>query len=464
MSLDTLQASVDGALTEMQTTHDKIERALKAKEDTKVIDELANSFDQAETRHKQAVSMFERAKKLDALVTKNAPPQSEIVEARAATPNISNTFSKPVEVTKEEHVYRRNGEHSFFVDVEASKSGSPAAGDAKERLYRHLAQYAEYRSVSSVALAGGEFAPPIWLLEEAAQLARARRPFADAVLAAHPTAPLIPGSGAASQINIPRTTQASLAAAQTADFANVSEQNFVTEELSVYTSTVATSQNVSYQLRDFSPMAIDQMVYADMAADIARVVDYYLLAGSGAGNQPIGVLNTAGITTVTYTDATPTFAELYPKLLQAQNEVMTTRYSPATVCAMHPRRWSWLLAQLETSGRPFVTPYGAMNAPATITDNVAEGIVGALPTGIPVMLNANIPTNLGAGTNEDAIIFTNIEDHLLHQSDLIFAEPERNNLTLSQRLTVFQYINYTAGRYPKSTAVIRGTGLITPVF
>jgi len=227
---------------------------------------------------------------------------------------------------------------------------------------------------------------------------------------------------------------------------------------------VAEKQTLSYQLRDFSPMAIDQMLYQDMVAAIALTLDQQLINGTGLTGQITGVLNTAGIATVTYTDASPTLAELYPKIMDAQNRVASNRYGVAEVAVMSPRRWFWILASSDTTNKPVVTPFGAENNPAQITGNLAEGVVGVLPTGIKVLIDSNMPTNLGGGANEDAIIITKVSDHLLYQSDPIFETGTGQIASLASELVMYQYANYSAGRYPAATAVIRGTGLATPVF
>lgn len=110
---------------------------------------------------------------------------------------------------------------------------------------------------------------------------------------------------------------------------------------------------------------------------------------------------------------------------------------------------------------------GAINAVGV--GNAAEygQVVGTLH-GLPVITDANIPTNLGAGTNEDIVIVAKLDDLLLWEQDggmpreLRFEETNGGNLTV--KVVVYGYSAFTAGRYPKSVATIGGTGLVTPTF
>jgi hypothetical protein len=85
--------------------------------------------------------------------------------------------------------------------------------------------------------------------------------------------------------------------------------------------------------------------------------------------------------------------------------------------------------------------------------------------GVPVYLDLNIPTNLGAGTNEDRIIATIMRDHVLFEGDLqLRVLKEILSGTLGVRFQAYAYCAFTAGRFPAATSVVSGTGLITPTF
>src|SRR5262249_47885861 len=106
-----------------------------------------------------------------------------------------------------------------------------------------------------------------------------------------------------------------------------------------------------------------------------------------------------------YTDATPTGAELYPKLLAAASGVeAATLGGVADRVVMHSRRWNWLSKEMTTSW-PLINSLGIpVQASGTNANlNYGDGIRGRLPNGMGVIVDNNIATNLGAGTNEDEI-------------------------------------------------------------
>jgi hypothetical protein len=62
---------------------------------------------------------------------------------------------------------------------------------------------------------------------------------------------------------------------------------------------------------------------------------------------------------------------------------------------MHPRRWAWITAALDTAGRPLVVPQGReLNSIAVFGAPTAQGAVGSL-AGLPIHTTANIPNHCG---------------------------------------------------------------------
>lgn len=91
----------------------------------------------------------------------------------------------------------------------------------------------------------------------------------------------------------------------------------------------------------------------------------------------------------------------------------------------------------------------------------AEGPVGTWH-GLPVFLDQNMPTTLGAGT-EDAVLTFRGADHLLFEGPLrTRALPEVLSGTLTVRLQVYAYSAVILGRFPAGVSKITGTGLIAP--
>ena len=208
---------------------------------------------------------------------------------------------------------------------------------------------------------------------------------------------------------------------------------------------------------------------ADLAADYARQLDVQFILGTGAAGQLRGVVNAANVGSTVYTQVTPAVAGaggLYATLAKAIAAVETSRFLPPTAIVMHPRRWGFIAASFDTQNRPLLPMSGvAMNPVGTQQGGPREqGPVGVMQ-GLPVYTDANIPTNLGAGTNEDRVFVLRAEDLFLYEGAL---RMESFNAPYADTAGVlFRALAYSAAipdRYGASTNIISGTGLVTPVY
>jgi HK97 family phage major capsid protein len=366
------------------------------------------------------------------------------------------------QVNSEALTYRKdNLRTSYFADLAKVQLNMDDNGESRARLQRHgeeVRSAPEYRDLARTDGNGGYFVPPAWLLSDFAPLARAARPTANLV---HSEA--LP-SGTDS-INIPTIATGTATAIQTADNAAVQEVDLTDATINAGVKTIAGQQDVAIQLLDQSPVAFDQIIFQDLMADYATKVDLQVISGSNASGQVKGIRGASGTNAVTYTDGTPTVAELFPKIADAIQQIHTGRFLPPSVIVMHPRRWAWFTAALDTTGRPLVAVgAGAQNSVATFDGVVSQQVVGSLQ-GLPVVTDPNIPINLGAGTNEDIILVMRASDLLLWESSIRSRVlPEVGSGTLTVRLQVYGYIAFSAERYPKSTSILGGTGLVTPAF
>lgn len=364
----------------------------------------------------------------------------------------------PASVGAEPTTYRRGGQASYFRDLVSVNLNRGDQQAALDRLVRNAREtQVETRAQSTTDGAGGEFVPPLWLVDEFVKLARAGRVVADQVR----QLPLPPGTDS---INLPKVATGTATAEQAVQNTAVQNTDATTTSVTAAVTTIAGQQVVSVQQIEQSPINVDEVYLADLAADYAVKLDTFVINNNAANKR--GLLNVTGVNAVTYTDATPTVGELYPKVADAIQQVHTGRFMPAQKIFMHPRRWAWFTAATDSSGRPLVVP--AANIPqnvlAAMGDVVAEGFVGMLQ-GVPVYVDPNIPINLGAGTNEDRIIAARTDDILLFEgSPRAEAFRETKADQLSVLLRFYNYAALHSERYPKSISVISGTGLITPTF
>lgn len=377
--------------------------------------------------------------------------------AEARSLELAGDKAVVVRVGREELTYRADGAGSFFADAFAAQVRGDYA--AAERIARHQTEMeTEYRAVGTGAFTG--LVVPQYLTDQVAPYARAGRPFADALR----NAPL-PAEGLT--VNVSRITTGSAVASQSSENSAVQDTDMDDTLLTVNVNTVSGQQNVSRQAIDRGT-GIDTIIVQDLASAYATELDRQIINGSGSSGEHRGILNVSGINSVTYTDASPTAAELYPKLADAIQRVNSTRFMPANLIVMHPRRWMWLMASVDSSSRPLVVPNanGPFNAYGT-GENGARGVVGSI-LGVPVLVDANVPTNLGSGTNEDRIIVTYADDSILWEQSgsplqIRFDQTLAGQLTI--KMVCFGYSAVAAGaRYPGGVSVISGTGLVTPSF
>jgi HK97 family phage major capsid protein len=325
--------------------------------------------------------------------------------------------------------------------------------EARKRLERNNA---EQRALTTVNGAGGEFVPPLWLEREYVRYARPHRVFADLV----ETQPLPTGTDV---VQIPKVSGGTATAAQATQNTQVQVTDMTTTSISAPVFTVAGGQIASLQMIEQSPIRTDEVVLKDLAAAYAQNLDTLYLTGSGSAGQPTGILNVAGTNAVTFNGTAMIGASsLYTAVASAISKIWSTRFAGPTAIVMHPRRFAWCLAAVDGSNRPVIVPAqgGAFNAPGLLGPDLnAEGPVGTL-AGLPVYLDPNIPTNLGAGTDQDRILVLKADDVYAWEGNMraeAFPQTYANQLSLFLR--VYNYAAFQAARYPSSISVISGTGL-----
>lgn len=362
-----------------------------------------------------------------------------------------------VRVKEEPLTYAQDSSTSFFRDIYNSQMNHDP--QAQARISRHSDEMkVEYRDGSTSNYAG--LVVPQYLTDLAAELARAGRPFANLC-----TSLPLPNDGMS--INISRVTTGATAAAQATENSAVSEQDIDDTLLTVDVRTISGQQDISRQALDRGT-GIDSLIMADLSGAIATTLDDGIINGAGTSGTLLGLKNITGINAVTYTDASPTVAELYPKLLDAIQKINSNRFAGPDLIIMHPRRAAFMAAAVDGQSRPLVLPQANVPSNAMGTGPVAGyGSTGMQVAGIPIVTDANIQTDAGSGNNEDNIFVVRRADMLLFESP---GAPSmvRMDQTLGGNLTVkmvaWQYACFIGGRYPASISMISGTGLVTPTF
>lgn len=365
-----------------------------------------------------------------------------------------------VQVT-EQRTYRRDldqrGEGKQFLnDIAGAFVGS---WSARERLDAHMREErVERPEVFERAAGTGAFAGyvvPQYLVDLNVGQASPKRPFAN--LAVHHD---LPETGMTAYIS--RVSTGASVGLQAAEGDSASESDIDDTLVPIAIQTASGAQSVSRQAIERG-LGVEQVVWGDLQKKHASRLDATML------NQATnGLTNVA--TATTYTDASPTAAELYPKILAgiSASEGVFLNDAEVDFVLMHPRRWRWLSAAMTTSW-PFISSNRVPAQAGAVTEGVGydRGIRGYLPDGTAVVTDANIAINLGAGTNEDEVYPISPEEcHLWEdpKAPMFIRAEQSQSKKLLIDLVLYSYFAYHLNRYPGGHSKIAGTGLVTPVF
>ena len=456
--LTELRARVD---TTNPPTEDDIRAAGKARDDAR------EQVDALTERVAELDADLERQRAIDGL---QSTPASDLPAQRGVP------YDRAARVGAEERTYNRGNDRNgrqFVRDVQAVFSpGGALATASVDRLTRHMqeeqverAAYfadrermasldaASERAVGTAAFAG--LTVPQYLTDLYAPLARAARPFADAINKHD-----LPPDGMT--LTLSQITTGTDVGSQATENSAVTEQNIDDTALVVSVLTNAGQQTMSLQASRRGTGTEDITVSDLIRAYHARL-DRRLVQEAVIGLSAVA-------TSVAYTDATPTVSETYPKITEAISGVegaMLDMASGENLAVMHSRRWYWLQQGLSTSW-PLIAQPGAMAQ--MLGENYGEvygrGVRGVLPNGTAVIVDNNIATNLGAGTNEDEIYTVDrMECHLWEdpQAPLFIRAEQAAAASLGVLLVVYGFFGFTHTRYAQARKV-NGTGLITPTF
>jgi len=421
-----------------------------------------NRTDLTEDETAKVDSLVEESRTLDSKIEKltaQAAADAKASEARSTVANFAMPKVGGATVTREARTYAPETDASFVKDAFTAKFSNDYA--AQERLARHTREEEiERRSVGTGNFAG--LVIPQYLVDLAAPLARAGRPTAD--FATNKMA--LPAAGMT--LNISRMTTGTSTAVQAAENDAVSNTNADDTLLTVNVRTIAGQQDISKQAIERGT-GIDQFIIQDLIRGWHTTLDNQILNGDGNSGEILGLDQTSGTNVVTFTEGSPTVALLYPKLADAYQQIQTDAFMNPTHWVMHPRRLAFLLAGVDLNDRPLVLPAlnGPMNAVATGAGQAFYGNSGYSMMGLPIIADANVRTNAGAGSDEDRIYcVTAPEFHLWEQAGSPFAlnfdATGAGSLTIKS--VVYGYAAATAGRYPGAFSIVEGTGLVAPTF
>jgi hypothetical protein len=391
--------------------------------------------------------------------------EKEQRETTAAADTQTRGYENQHRVTSEKRTYNENDDRKgvqFIRDVTAALLNR-SDFEASDRLQRHMREEQvergaetlkqQQRAAGTTAFAG--LVVPQYLTDQYAPAAKALRPFAD-VCNHHD----LPESGMT--VNISRITTPTSVALQASQNAAVSETNIDDTLLTLNVLTAAGQQTLSRQAIERGT-GVEEVTIEDLMTSWATSIDSTLITQATTGLA-------AASTSVAYTDASPTAAELYPKILAASaaSEAGLLAVAAPDVAVMHSRRWYWMQSQLTSTWPLFQQSHAVPQTAGNVDTNskYGSGFRGVLPSGLNVIVDNNVGTTLGAGTEDEIYVLPSREAHLWEDPDApMFIRAEQPAVaSLGVLLVLYSYFAYTFGRYPDGFQKIAGTGLIAPTF
>ena len=473
--IETYKKAYDGALARQRgitTTVREQGRDELTKLEQAEYDQLRGEAESAEKRHdaaKKALDELERASADEARIegeqgdVREQSGQGEQTGA-AGGAGERRGYENQHRVAGEKRTYNPEMDKTggtFLRDL-SSLVMDPANFEARDRLAQHMREEKVERGdqLERVQRAAGTGAfagltVPQYLVDLYAPSATALRPFADAC-----NKHTLPATGMT--LNISRITTGTSVALQATENAAISNTDIDDTLLTVNVQTAAGQQTLSRQAIDRGA-GVEDVVMQDLFKRYATVLDSRQINHATTGLS-------AAATSVAYTDATPTAAELYPKILAATAGAEAALLGLATpdIAVMHSRRWYWLQSQLGSTW-PLIQQSGlaAQSGGLAYTQSkYGQGARGVLPSGLTVVVDNNVVTTAGGGTEDEIYVVPSEECHLWEDpsAPLFIRAEQPAAASLGVLLVVYGYFGYTFGRYPAGMQKINGTGNIAPVF
>lgn len=375
-------------------------------------------------------------------------------------------YDRVARVGQEERTYHKGNcrtGREFLMDV--TRNFLYQDPSAQARLARHMSEESVERGVYLVprdqqqqrAVGTGAFSGltvPQYLTELFAPAVAARRPFADAM-----TKLPLPAQGMT--VNISRITTASSVTLQANENDAVAEQNMDDTLLTENVQTAAGQETVSRQAIDRGA-GIEDVTMRDLQRRYATTLDSTIINQATTGLAAVS-------TEVVYDTGSPTGPLLYGKILGAAagSEAALLGQATPDIVLMHSRRWYYLSAQM-TSTWPMIAQNGIPNQNAGVNfgERYGSGFRGLLPNGMAVVVDNNLATNVGAGTEDEVFIVPSEESYLWEDPSapqFIRAE-QAKAANLGILLVLYGYFAYSLRRYANSHQRVSGTGLILPTF
>jgi HK97 family phage major capsid protein len=338
-------------------------------------------------------------------------------------------------------VYNERAGHDFMRDLlhNAIPGGSV---DARKRVAAYQEEQRDVTGMSAASDAAGSFTIPAYLESIYSRGLHPARPFFE----------VLPKGGwldGVNSYNIPAVTTPTAVGTQT-EFADVTEQDIVSEFITSQIQYIAGTQVYSRQIVDQSPLNITDVIVEDLGRALGAAEDVALLSASGGTTPPqvVGLSHLSGTHTVPTTGQGIT--DIYRAITLAKTYIEDSRFADPDVLLLHPRMWNdWVGTLFDTTQRPqFAPSANAYNPAGVITSyDAAAGEVAQL-LGLRVVTDVNLSST--------AVYVLRSADFILWASGpRAIVDPYSLSGNLALRVTLDERIAMIC-RYPSGVASITG--------
>ncbi len=216
-------------------------------------------------------------------------------------------------------------------------------------------------------------------------------------------------------------------------------------QLSMTPKTVGTFTDLSRKLILQSSSDVEALVRSDLATVLALAIDAAGINGTGAGGQPTGILNAAGIGSVA--GGTNGLAPAWSHVVDLWKAVASANAAFGTLGFMTTTNVAGKLAVTEkaTNTAQFIMP----SLPG------ADGLASL--AGFRAGISEQVPSNLtkGSGTNLSAIIFGNFADLIIGEWGAldILVDPFTGGAAGTTRIRVLQDVDILVRRVASFAAM-----------
>ena len=308
------------------------------------------------------------------------------------------------ETREDAPVARARMEARAAAEYERHIAGTREGYQALARMQRLGIRPFETRAIDRGAASAGEFTPPQWLLEDWVQAPRAGRAFADL----WPTLSVPMNAGMS--VNVPRWSTGLSAAPQSADGAAIASASPADTFSTCPLRTIAGYADVSAQWAEQGVRISDEVVFAELMADLAASLDAQLMIGSGINGQLTGVIKAGVIsstnmavlaatnsdTTQTWVTSSSTGTPLWTAASALPGLMAKGRGKRPTHLVVSPQTWDQVTGTLDGNARPLLPPKAAAPEP----DDLVEML------GYPTLVHEGLPNSFGGSTTAPSVSTT----------------------------------------------------------